>query len=238
MDERRDRDLQASSPEGCVIAAIVGGEPFASEIPGAGGRGMPASGAAAEVRPARTADGKARGAARGRPSRSGDGKRLGFLKIVAGMLGLSASTTSSSATSCAGSDGWRDHRRSVVGMLVAAACGDRDPGARRSPRAAPRGRGSGRLHARRARPGRTSSTQSAAEPLASARAPPGTRPPLEPDKREWRLETIYADHNLGTALIEQKRYREASARQAGPPEPVAQSLLSWRAGIPPQSSGG
>jgi len=75
-------------PAGCVLAAIVEGEPFASEIKGReaeecfppalrqkfDSRGRPtgkrAEPIAADLRP------------------SGDGKQLGFLKIVAGMLGL------------------------------------------------------------------------------------------------------------------------------------------------------
>jgi tetratricopeptide (TPR) repeat protein len=75
-------------PGGCVLAAIIAGEPFASEIPGR---------EAEECFPAalrHTYD------KRGRPTKkraepiaadlrdSGDGRRLGFLKIVAGMLGV------------------------------------------------------------------------------------------------------------------------------------------------------
>ena len=75
-------------PDGCVLAAIIEGEPFASEIPGR---------AAEECFPPalrHTYD------KRGRPTKkraepiaadlrdSGDGRRLGFLKIVAGMLGV------------------------------------------------------------------------------------------------------------------------------------------------------
>ena len=75
-------------PDGCVLAAIIDGEPFASEIPGR---------EAEECFPAalrHTYD------KRGRPTKkraepiaadlrdSGDGRRLGFLKIVAGMLGV------------------------------------------------------------------------------------------------------------------------------------------------------
>ena len=75
-------------PDGCVLAAILDGEPFASELPGR---------EAEECFPSalRHAYDK-----RGRPTKkraepiaadlrdSGDGKRLGFLKIVAGMLGV------------------------------------------------------------------------------------------------------------------------------------------------------
>ncbi len=34
---------------------------------------------------------------------------------------------------------------------------------------------------------------------------------LEPDKREWQLERVYADTNLGVLLLDQRRYREAAA---------------------------
>ena len=75
-------------PDGCVLAAIIEGEPFASEIEGR---------EAEECFPAalRHAYDK-----RGRPTKkraepiaadlreSGDGRRLGLLKIVAGMLGV------------------------------------------------------------------------------------------------------------------------------------------------------
>jgi tetratricopeptide (TPR) repeat protein len=75
-------------PDGCVLAAIIAGEPFASEVPGR---------EAEECFPPalRHAYDK-----RGRPTKkraepiaadfreSGDGRRLGFLKIVAGMLGV------------------------------------------------------------------------------------------------------------------------------------------------------
>jgi tetratricopeptide (TPR) repeat protein len=75
-------------PDSCVIAAIVAGEPFASEIEGREGeeclphalrqkydrRGRP-TGRRAEPLAADLREG-------------GDGRRLGFLKIVAGVLGL------------------------------------------------------------------------------------------------------------------------------------------------------
>jgi tetratricopeptide (TPR) repeat protein len=73
-------------PDGCIIAAITSGEPFASDIPGRAAdeclppalrqkydrRGRP-TGRRAEPLAADLRDG-------------GDGRRLGFLKIVAGML--------------------------------------------------------------------------------------------------------------------------------------------------------
>jgi tetratricopeptide (TPR) repeat protein len=80
--------FKRSRPEGCVLAAIVDGEPFASDIPGREDeecfppalqhkydrRGRPtakrAEPLAADLRP------------------SADGRRLGFLKLVAGMLGV------------------------------------------------------------------------------------------------------------------------------------------------------
>ncbi len=75
-------------PDGCVLAAIVAGEPFASDIPGREAeecmppalrqkydrRGRPTTGRA-EPLAADLRDG-------------GDGKRLGLLKLVAGMLGV------------------------------------------------------------------------------------------------------------------------------------------------------
>jgi tetratricopeptide (TPR) repeat protein len=34
---------------------------------------------------------------------------------------------------------------------------------------------------------------------------------IDPDRKEWRAEPAYADTNLGTVLLQEKRYREASA---------------------------
>jgi len=77
-----------SHPDGCIIAAIVGGEPFASEMPGR---------EAEECFPDALRQKFDR---RGRPTgrraeplaadlrESGDGRRRGFLKIVAGILGV------------------------------------------------------------------------------------------------------------------------------------------------------
>jgi tetratricopeptide (TPR) repeat protein len=75
-------------PEGCVFAAIVSGEPFASEMPGReqeecfppalrhkfDRRGRPTARRAEPL----AADFR----------ESGDGRRMGFLKLVAGMLGI------------------------------------------------------------------------------------------------------------------------------------------------------
>ena len=75
-------------PEGCVLAAIVGGEPFASDVPGH---------EAEECLPPAL---RIRYDRRGRPTtkraeplctdlrESRDGKRVGLLKLVAGMLGV------------------------------------------------------------------------------------------------------------------------------------------------------
>ena len=80
--------FKRTRPNGCVLAAIAAGEPFASEIPGReseecfppalreryDGRGRP-TGKRAEPLAADLRD-------------SGDGRRLGFLRLVAGMLGV------------------------------------------------------------------------------------------------------------------------------------------------------
>jgi len=75
-------------PDGCVVAAIVAGEPFASEMRGR--EGEECFPPALRIRYDR----------RGRPTKQraepiaadfregGDGRRLGFLKVVAGMLGV------------------------------------------------------------------------------------------------------------------------------------------------------
>lgn len=75
-------------PEGCVLAAIVAGEPFASDIDGREQEEC--------LPPALRVKYDRRGRPTARRSEplaadmraSGDGKRLGFLKIVAGMLGV------------------------------------------------------------------------------------------------------------------------------------------------------
>ena len=80
--------FKRSRPEGCILAAIVSGEPFASDIAGRedeecfppalrqkyDSRGRP-TGKRAEPLAADLRD-------------SGDGRRMGFLKLVAGMLGV------------------------------------------------------------------------------------------------------------------------------------------------------
>lgn len=75
-------------PDGCVIAAIVSGEPFASAIKGREKQEC--------LPPALRQKYDRRGRPTGKPAEplaadlreSGDGRRLGFLKIVAGMLGV------------------------------------------------------------------------------------------------------------------------------------------------------
>src|SRR5256885_8490289 len=80
--------FKRTRPEGCVLAAIASGEPFASEMPGREGE---------ECFPPAL---RQRFDRRGRPTgkraeplaadlrESGDGRRMGFLKLVAGMLGI------------------------------------------------------------------------------------------------------------------------------------------------------
>lgn len=75
-------------PDGCIIAAIVAGEPFASEIPGRSSEEcFPPSLRRKYDRRGRPTDKRAEPlAADLRPN--ADGRRLGLLKIVAGILGL------------------------------------------------------------------------------------------------------------------------------------------------------
>jgi len=80
--------FKRARPDGCVLAAIVAGEPFASDIPGR---------EAEECFPPALRQKYDR---RGRPTgkraeplaadlrETGDGRRMGFLKLVAGMLGV------------------------------------------------------------------------------------------------------------------------------------------------------
>ena len=108
-------------PEGCVLAAIIEGEPFASDIPGReheeclpralrfkyDRRGRPTS------RPAEPLAADLR--------ESGPGRRLGFLKLVAGMLGVGLDDL-------VHRDAVRNHQRlallaagSIVGMTITSA---------------------------------------------------------------------------------------------------------------------
>lgn len=80
--------FKRTRPDGCVLAAIAGGEPFASDVPGR---------EKDECLPPAL---RHRYDRRGRPTakraeplaadlrETGDGRRLGFLKLVAGMLGV------------------------------------------------------------------------------------------------------------------------------------------------------
>ncbi|HEX4761882.1 MAG TPA: toll/interleukin-1 receptor domain-containing protein, partial [Sphingomicrobium sp.] len=80
--------FKRTRPDGCVLAAILSGEPFASEIPGR---------EAEECFPPAL---RQKFDKRGRPTgkraeplaadlrEQGDGRRMGFLKLVAGMLGV------------------------------------------------------------------------------------------------------------------------------------------------------
>lgn len=81
-------EFKKSRPEGCVLAAIAAGEPFASDLPGREAEEC--------FPPALRFKYDRRGHAttkRAEPLAadlrvSGDGRRLGFLKLVAGMLGV------------------------------------------------------------------------------------------------------------------------------------------------------
>ena len=80
--------FKRTRPEGCVLAAVVRGEPFASDIPGREGEECfpPALRYKYDRRGHRTSKRAEPLAADFRDG--GDGKRLAFLKLVAGMLGV------------------------------------------------------------------------------------------------------------------------------------------------------
>ena len=81
-------EFKRTRPEGCVLAAIVGGEPFASDIPGREDEECfpPALRHKYDKRGRRTSK---RAEPLAADLRDGsDGRRLGFLKLVAGMLGV------------------------------------------------------------------------------------------------------------------------------------------------------
>lgn len=80
--------FKRTRPEGCVLAAVVAGEPFASDIPGRENEECfpPALRFKYDRRGHRTAKRAEPLAADFRES--GEGKRLAFLKLVAGMLGV------------------------------------------------------------------------------------------------------------------------------------------------------
>lgn len=106
-------------PDGCVIAAIIGGEPFASEMKGREQEEC--------LPPALRLQYDRRGRSTGRRleplaadlREAGDGRRLGFLKIVAGVLGVGLDDL-------VRRDQLRRHRRlagiasaSITGMVMA-----------------------------------------------------------------------------------------------------------------------
>jgi tetratricopeptide (TPR) repeat protein len=110
--------FKRSRPDGCVLAAIAAGEPFASEMPGR---------EAEECFPPAL---RQRFDRRGRPTgkraeplaadlrENGEGRRIGFLKLVAGMLGVGLDDLVQRETT-------RRHRRlawltaaSIAGMAV------------------------------------------------------------------------------------------------------------------------
>ena len=79
--------FKRTRPEGCVLAAIASGEPFASDMPGREGE---------ECFPPALRQKFSRGRSSGKRAEplaadfreEGEGKRLAFLKLVAGMLGV------------------------------------------------------------------------------------------------------------------------------------------------------
>ncbi|MBV8907802.1 MAG: TIR domain-containing protein [Sphingomonas sp.] len=81
-------NFKRTRPEGCVLAAVVAGEPFASEIPGREAEECfpPALRYKYDRRGHQTTKKAEPLAADFRES--GEGKRLAFLKLVAGMLGI------------------------------------------------------------------------------------------------------------------------------------------------------
>ena len=80
--------FKRTRPEGCVLAAVVGGEPFASDLPGREAEECfpPALRYKYDRRGHQTAKRAEPLAADFREA--GEGKRLAFLKLVAGMLGV------------------------------------------------------------------------------------------------------------------------------------------------------
>jgi len=80
--------FKRTRPEGCVLAAVVGGEPFASDLPGREGEECfpPALRFKYDRRGHQTAKRAEPLAADFRES--GEGKRIALLKLVAGMLGV------------------------------------------------------------------------------------------------------------------------------------------------------
>lgn len=116
---REIETFRRAHPEGCVLAAILSGEPFASEIPGKEEEEC--------LPPALQVAYDSRGRATGRRAEplcadirgGGEARRIGFLKLVAGMLGIGLDELVRREIV-------RRHRRmamvavgSMVGMLIA-----------------------------------------------------------------------------------------------------------------------
>ena len=309
-------------PDGCVLAAIVAGEPFASDLPGR---------EAEECLPPALRHKYDR---RGRPTarraeplaadlrNKGDGKRLGFLKLIAGMLGVGldelvqretqrrqrrlaivaaaslAGMTVTSAlaiTAITARDAARDQRKQAEG-LVGFMLGDlrskleplgrldvldsvgaralayyqsQDKGSLSDASLAQRSKAltlmgeiantrgnldtalrlyrealAGTAEALRRDPdnpqrlfdhaqnvfwvgyiawqrGRTNEAEAA---FLNYKHLANQMIALEPGKRQWQLEGIYADTNLGSLLLDQHRYREAASAfqvSLGPVETMA-----------------
>ncbi len=168
----RSRSFKRTRPDGCVLAAIAAGEPFASEMPGREDGGMLPTGAPAQIRPARAPDRQARRAARRRLARRQRwAGGMGFLKLVAGMLGVGLDELVQRETTR------RQRRLALAGGGVARRNGGHEhardyryPGARRCARAAAPGRRPGRIHARRSSRTSSSRSGSSTRSTASARA--------------------------------------------------------------------
>ena len=142
--------FKRTRPEGCVLAAVVAGEPFASDLPGREEEECfpPALRYKYDRRGHRTTKRAEPLAADFREG--GEGQRLAFLKLVAGMLGVGLDELVQRdqtrrhrqlawlAAGIARRDGGDEH---VVGRG--------DSGPKRSARPAPGGRRARRLHARR-----------------------------------------------------------------------------------------
>ncbi len=118
LDERRDRVVQARPARGLRAGGDRRGRAFRERGRRARGRGMFPAGAPPEIRPPRTADGQARRTARRRLPSGWRGRRIGFLKLVAGMLGVGLDELVQRETT-------RKHRRmawlaaaSLAGMAV------------------------------------------------------------------------------------------------------------------------
>ena len=137
-------------PDGCIFAAIVDGEPFASDIPGRETEEcLPRALRFKYDRRGRPTAKRAEPLAADLRGDSED-RRMGFLKLVAGMLGVGLDDlvrrADIAAAEAAGDRCRRLARRDGRDQRPRR---HRNPGARCRPRPAARGRGPGRLHARR-----------------------------------------------------------------------------------------